>query len=218
MHHAWASPRPDTPQHPETSVPQPKALAPSEPPRCPWCGQDPVYVSYHDQEWGAPLHDDRALFELLVLEGAQAGLSWLMVLKKREGYRRAFQGLDPHLVARLTEADAERLRQDPGIIRNRQKIAAAIGNARAFLAVQEAFGSFDAYLWRFVDGAPRQNAWTELKQVPARTPESDALSKDLQARGFKFVGSTIIYAYMQSAGLVNDHLTGCFRHAELCGG
>ena len=199
-------------------MPQPTAPEFSERPRCPWCGQDPVYVSYHDQEWGAPLHDDRALFELLVLEGAQAGLTWLMVLKKREGYRRAFQGLDPLLVAGLTEADAERLRTDPGIIKNRQKIASAIGNARAFLAVSEAFGSFDAYLWRFVDGAPRQNAWTELKQVPARTPESDALSKDLQARGFKFVGSTIMYAFMQSAGLVNDHLTGCFRHRELGGG
>ena len=199
-------------------MPQSKAPEPSEISRCPWCGQDPVYVRYHDREWGTPLHDDRALFELLVLEGAQAGLNWLMVLKKREGYRRAFQGLDPLLVAGLTEADAERLRTDPGIIKNRQKIASAIGNARAFLAVSEAFGSFDAYLWRFVDGAPRQNAWTELKQVPARTPESDALSKDLQARGFKFVGSTIMYAFMQSAGLVNDHLTGCFRHRELGGG
>jgi DNA-3-methyladenine glycosylase I len=175
-------------------------------------------VDYHDQEWGVPLHDDRALFELLVLEGAQAGLTWLMVLKKREGYRRAFRGLDPASVARLTEADAEALRSDPGIIRNRQKIASAIGNARAFLAIQEAFGSFDAYLWRFVDGAPVQNAWSELRQVPARTAQSDALSKDLQARGFKFVGSTISYAFMQSAGLVNDHLTSCFRHRELGGG
>ena len=199
-------------------MPQSKAPEPSEISRCPWCGQDPVYVRYHDREWGTPLHDDRALFELLVLEGAQAGLNWLMVLKKREGYRRAFQGLDPLLVAGLTEADAERLRTDPGIIRNRQKIASAIGNARAFLAVAEAFGSFDASLWRFVDGAPRQNAWTELNQVPAHTPESDGLSKDLQARGFKFVGSTIMYAFMQSAGLVNDHLTGCFRHRELGGG
>jgi len=203
-------------------VPQPQAPEHSERPRCPWClsgsRTDPVYVSYHDQEWGAPLHDERTLFELLVLEGAQAGLNWLMVLKKREGYRRAFHGLDPALVADLTEADAERLRTDPGIIKNRQKIASAIGNARAFLAVQAAFGSFDAYLWRFVDGAPRQNAWAELNQVPAHTPESDALSKDLQARGFKFVGSTIMYAFMQSAGLVNDHLTGCFRHRELGGG
>ncbi|MHC1700221.1 MAG: DNA-3-methyladenine glycosylase I [Humidesulfovibrio sp.] len=190
-------------------------------PRCPWCltgaRPDPVYVRYHDQEWGVPLHDDRALFELLVLEGAQAGLTWLMVLKKRAGYRQAFAGLDPELVARFTEADAERLKNDPGIIRNRQKIAAAIGNARAFLAVAEAFGSFDAYLWRFVGGAPVQNAWTELRQVPARTDASDALSKDLLERGFKFAGSTICYAFMQSAGLVNDHLTGCFRHRELGG-
>ncbi len=196
---------------PDLNVPTPR-------PRCPWCGQDPIYVRYHDQEWGAPLHDDRALFELLVLEGAQAGLNWLLVLKKREGYRRAFQGLTPELVATLTETDAERLRLDPGIVRNRQKIASAIGNARAFLAVAEAYGSFDSYLWRFVDGAPLQNAWAELRQVPARTTVSDALSKDLQARGFKFVGSTIMYAFMQSAGLVNDHLTSCFRHRELGGG
>ncbi|PKN07230.1 MAG: DNA-3-methyladenine glycosylase I [Deltaproteobacteria bacterium HGW-Deltaproteobacteria-8] len=196
----------------------PDLNAPALRPRCPWCGQDPIYVRYHDQEWGSPLHDDRALFELLVLEGAQAGLNWLLVLKKREGYRRAFAGLEPETVARLTEADAERLRLDAGIVRNRQKIASAINNARAFLAVAEAFGSFDAYLWRFVDGAPLQNAWTELRQVPARTAISDALSKDLQARGFKFVGSTIMYAFMQSAGLVNDHLTGCFRHRELGGG
>jgi DNA-3-methyladenine glycosylase I len=196
-------------------MPQPDA--PAQRQRCPWCGQDPVYVAYHDQEWGAPLHDDRALFELLVLEGAQAGLNWLMVLKKREGYRKAFRSLDPALVARFTEADALSLAQDPGIIRNRQKIASAIGNARAFLAIQEAFGSFDAYLWRFVNGAPVQNAWAELKQIPARTGLSDAVSKDLQARGFKFVGSTIMYAFLQSAGLVNDHLTSCFRHSELGG-
>jgi DNA-3-methyladenine glycosylase I len=196
-------------------MPQPPA--PDQRPRCPWCGQDPIYARYHDQEWGAPLHDDRALFELLVLEGAQAGLNWLMVLKKREGYRRAFAGLDPEAVARLGEADAGRLMLDPGIIRNRQKIASAMGNARAFLAVAGAFGSFDGYLWRFVDGRPVQNAWAELGQVPARTQTSDALSRDLQARGFKFVGSTIMYAFMQSAGLVNDHLTGCFRHRELGG-
>ena len=202
-------------------MPQPQT-APENPPwRCPWClvGKvpDPAYLRYHDQEWGVPLHDDRALFELLVLEGAQAGLSWLTVLKKRENYRRAFAGLDPSLVAGFGPADSERLLLDPGIIKNRQKIAAAIGNARAFLAVAEAFGSFDAYLWRFVDGAPRQNAWIELKQVPARTAESDALSKDLLARGFKFVGSTICYAFMQSAGLVNDHLAACFRHREIGG-
>lgn len=195
----------------------PQSQAPDTRPRCPWCGQDPVYVAYHDQEWGAPLHDDRALFELLVLEGAQAGLTWLMVLKKREGYRSAFAGLDPARVARFSEADAERLAQDARIIKNRQKIAATIGNARAFLAVAEAFGSFDAYLWRFVDGRTVQNAWAELKQVPARTPLSDVVSKDLLARGFKFVGSTITYAFLQSAGLVNDHLVSCFRHRELAG-
>ncbi len=199
------------PQAPEQEPPQ----------RCPWCltgiQPDPVYLRYHDQEWGIPLHDDRALFELLVLEGAQAGLNWLLVLKKRENYRRAMSGLDPALVARYGEADALRLLADPGIVRNRQKINAAVGNARSFLAVQDDFGSFDSYLWRFVDGAPVQNAWTGIKQVPARTALSDALSKDLQARGFKFVGSTIMYAFMQSAGLVNDHLTTCFRHRELGG-
>lgn len=203
-------------------MPQPQAPAQTKPPRCPWCltgaAPDPLYLRYHDQEWGVPLHDDRALFELLVLEGAQAGLSWLMVLRKRENYRQAFAGLDPELVAGFGEAETERLLCDPGIIKNRQKIASAIGNARAFLAVAQAFGSFDSYLWRFVDGAPKQNAWAELRQVPARTAESDALSKDLLARGFKFVGSTICYAFMQSAGLVNDHLAGCFRHRELGGG
>ncbi|HWR04505.1 MAG TPA: DNA-3-methyladenine glycosylase I [Humidesulfovibrio sp.] len=182
---------------------------------------DPVYIRYHDEEWGVPLRDDDRLFELLVLEGAQAGLSWRTVLHKRQGYRAAFGGgegvLSPTAVARLTEADQERLRVDERIIRNRLKISAAIGNARAHLTVAEAFGSFSAYLWRFVDGVPIQNAWAELGQIPARTPLSDAISKDLLARGFKFVGSTIVYAYMQSAGLVNDHLTTCFRHAELSG-
>ncbi|MBA4357845.1 MAG: DNA-3-methyladenine glycosylase I [Desulfovibrio sp.] len=204
---------------PEAAVPLPETLDPR--PRCPWCltgvRPDPVYVRYHDQEWGVPLHDDRALFELLVLEGAQAGLNWLMVLKKRHGYRQAFAGLDPAVVACYGEADLERLAQDARIIRNRQKIASAIGNARAFLAVAEAFGSFDAYLWGFVNGAPVQNAWSELRQVPARTPLSDAIAKDLQTRGFSFVGSTIIYALLQSAGLVNDHLSGCFRRRELGG-
>ncbi len=196
--------------------------------RCPWClaqttAPDPVYVAYHDEEWGAPLRDDDALFELLVLEGAQAGLNWRMVLHRRPGYREAFGGpgaevLAPVVVARLTEADQERLRQDARIIRNRQKIAAAIGNARAFLEIQAAFGSFAVYLWRFVDGRPVQNAWDELRHIPVRTPTSDALAKDLAARGMKFVGTTIMYAYMQSAGLVNDHLTACFRHAELASG
>ena len=195
------------------------------PERCPWClagtaEPDPVYIRYHDEEWGVPLFDEHRLFELLVLEGAQAGLNWRMVLHKRQGYRDAFCGagakiLDPHVLARLGEADAERLKADARIIRNRQKIAAAIGNARAHLKIAEEFGSFSRYLWRFVDGAPIQNAWAELRQIPARTPLSDAISKDLLSRGFKFVGSTIVYAYMQSAGLVNDHLVSCFRHAEL---
>lgn len=194
-------------------------------PRCPWCTAasprpDPLYVDYHDREWGVPLHDEHALFELLILEGAQAGLTWRMILHRRQGYRDAFCApdatvMDPAVVARLTEADQERLRADERIIRNRQKIAAAIGNARAFLAVQEAFGSFDAYLWGFVDGTPVQNAWRELHQAPVRTPQSDALSKDLLARGFKFVGTTIAYSFMQAAGLVNDHLTSCFRHGQL---
>jgi len=200
------------------------SLQASLPPRCPWClagtQPDPVYVAYHDAEWGQPLHEDNALFELLLLEGAQAGLNWRMVLHKRQGYREAFCGpgaaiMTPQAVARLNEADTERLRADARIIRNRQKINAAIGNARAHLAIAEAFGSFDAYLWRFVDGAPVQNAWAESIQVPVRTPASDALSKDLLARGFKFVGTTIVYAYMQACGMVNDHLTGCFRHAQL---
>ncbi|OIO02126.1 MAG: DNA-3-methyladenine glycosylase [Desulfovibrionaceae bacterium CG1_02_65_16] len=198
-----------------------------KPYRCPWCtagaaAPDPVYVAYHDAEWGAPLRDDDALFELLVLEGAQAGLNWRMVLHRRPGYRAAFGGegagtLSPAAVARLGEADKERLRLDERIIRNRQKIAAAIGNARAFLEIQTAFGSFADYLWRFVDGRPVQNAWRAMAEIPVRTPVSDALAKDLGQRGMKFVGTTIMYAYMQSAGLVNDHLTACFRHAELGG-
>ena len=204
---------------PVSSAPRPA------PERCPWClagtaEPDPVYIRYHDEEWGVPLFDEHRLFELLVLEGAQAGLNWRMVLHKRPGYRAAFGGdaetvLSPAVVARLGEADLERLRGDARIIRNRQKIAAAIGNARAHLKIAEEFGSFSRYLWRFVDGAPIQNAWAELRQIPARTPLSDAISKDLLSRGFKFVGSTIVYAYMQSAGLVNDHLVSCFRHAEL---
>jgi len=183
--------------------------------RCGWCGTDPLYVAYHDTEWGVPVHDDRMLFEFLILEGAQAGLSWITILKKREAYRRAFAGFDAGKVARFGPRQVERLLADAGIVRNRLKIEAAINNARHFLAVQEEFGSFDEYVWRFVDGRPIVNRRKTLKQVPASTPESDALSRDLKARGFKFVGSTICYAHMQATGMVNDHLTGCFRHAEV---
>ncbi|MCC6176430.1 MAG: DNA-3-methyladenine glycosylase I [Chloroflexi bacterium] len=183
--------------------------------RCAWVSSDPLYVAYHDEEWGVPVHDDRKQFEMLILEGAQAGLSWLTILRKREGYRRAFAGFDPEAVARFDEADVARLLADDGIVRNRLKIASAITNARAFLAVQEEFERFDAYLWRFVDGRPRQNTWRSRTEVPARTLESDALSKDLKKRGFRFVGSTIMYAHMQATGLVNDHTTDCFRYAEI---
>jgi DNA-3-methyladenine glycosylase I len=186
----------------------------ASPPRCAWARR-PLDVTYHDAEWGVPVHDDRVLFEFLVLEGAQAGLSWSTILGKREGYRRAFAGFDPARVARFTAARVDRLVQDAGIVRHRQKIEATIGNARAFLAVQAEHGSFDAYVWGFVDGAPRQNAWKAMSQVPARTPVSDALSKDLQAHGFRFVGSTICYAFMQAVGLVNDHVVTCFRHPQL---
>jgi len=185
--------------------------------RCPWCAKDELYRRYHDEEWGAPVTDDRRIFEFLVLEGAQAGLSWHTVLKKREGYRAAFAGFDPEAVARFDAADAARLLADAAIVRNRLKVAAAITNARAFLRVQEEFGSFSAYIWGFVDGAPVQNRWERLEQIPARTPLSDAISKDLKRRGFAFVGSTIIYAHMQATGMVNDHLAACFRHAELGG-
>ena len=182
--------------------------------RCPWARTE-KYVQYHDQEWGAPLHDDRLLFEFLVLEGAQAGLSWETILKKRDGYRAAFDQFDAALVARYGEKKRLALLSDAGIVRNRLKVEAAVVNAKAFLAVQAEFGSFDRYVWGFVGGRPKQNAWKSLKDVPARTPESDSLSKDLKRRGFKFVGSTICYAYMQAVGMVNDHLVGCFRHAEL---
>jgi len=183
--------------------------------RCGWCGTDPLYVAYHDTEWGVPEHDDRLLFEFLILEGAQAGLSWITILRKREAYRRAFAGFDAEKVARFGPRQVARLLADAGIVRNRLKIEAAINNAQRFLAVQEEFGSFDEYVWRFVDGRPIVNRWKTLKQVPASTPASDALSKDLKARGFKFVGSTICYAHMQATGMVNDHLAGCFRHAEV---
>jgi DNA-3-methyladenine glycosylase I len=184
--------------------------------RCTWSENvAPEYQRYHDEEWGVPVREDRKHFEFLLLEGAQAGLSWWTILRKREGYRRAFADFDPEKVARFNARSIERLMLDPGIVRNRQKIEAAVTNARAFLAVQEEFGSFDTYVWRFVDGRPKVNRWREMREVPATSPESDALSKDLKARGFKFVGSTIIYAHMQATGLVNDHLVSCFRHAAV---
>jgi DNA-3-methyladenine glycosylase I len=183
--------------------------------RCGWAGADPLYVAYHDQEWGVPLHEDRELFEFLVLEGAQAGLSWITILRKRESYRATFDRFDPEKVARYDRRKVQKLLANPGIIRNRLKIESAISNARVYLAVQEEFGSFAAYMWRFVDGKPKQNAWKSLKQLPPRTPISDRLSKDLIQRGFKFVGSTICYAHMQAVGMVNDHLVDCFRHREV---
>jgi DNA-3-methyladenine glycosylase I len=185
--------------------------------RCPW-PKDDLYIAYHDTEWGVPLHDDRALFEYLILEGAQAGLSWHTVLKKRENYRGAFDQFDPEKVARYTPAKVKKLLANPGLIRNRLKIDSAVRNARAFLAVREEFGSFDRYIWRFVDGRPVINRQRSMREVPARTAASDAMSKDLKQRGFNFVGSTICYAHMQATGMVNDHLVHCFRHRELGGG
>ena len=182
--------------------------------RCDWCGDDPLYVRYHDEEWGVPLFDDRALFEFLVLEGAQAGLAWITVLRKREGYRAAFDGFDPAKVARYSDAKIEHLLEDPRIVRNRLKVRSARRNAQAFLAVQEERGSFADYIWNFVDGAPVQNHWRTSAEVPATTPLSDRISKDLRRRGFNFVGSTIVYAHMQATGMVNDHLADCFRHEE----
>jgi len=179
--------------------------------RCSWPTSD-LDIAYHDKEWGVPVHDEQTFFEFLTLEGAQAGLSWSIILRKRETYRRAFAGFDPRKVARFTARKVARLLQDPGIVRNRLKIASTVSNARAFLAVQREFGSFDAYVWRFVGGKPQQHKVRSLRQLPARTPESDALSKDLQRRGFRFVGSTICYAFMQAVGLVNDHLITCFRY------
>jgi len=183
--------------------------------RCPWGDSHPLYVPYHDEEWGVPVHDDHAWFERLALEAFQAGLSWLTVLKKRDAFRDAFDGFDPEVIARYDETTVAELAQNPAIIRNRRKIEAAIKNARAFLAVQEAFGSFDAYIWRFVDGSPIVNTWRSMDELPAQTPASAAMSKDLKARGFSFVGPTICYAMMQAGGMVNDHLVSCFRHAEL---
>ena len=183
--------------------------------RCGWCGTDPLYVAYHDQEWGLPVHDERTGFEFLTLEGAQAGLSWITVLRKRSAYRLAFDQFDPAIVAGYDDARIAALLADPGIVRNRLKVTGTVRNARAFLQVQRQFGSFDAYVWRFVDGRPKRNAWAALRDVPATSPESDALSKDLRKRGFTFVGSTIVYALMQATGMVNDHVVDCFRHAEL---
>ena len=183
--------------------------------RCPWCGRDADYVAYHDREWGVPLHDDRRLFEMLILEGAQAGLSWITILKKRPAYRRAFDGFDAARVARYDADDVKRLLADAGIVRNRLKIEAAITNARAFLDVAERFDSFDAFIWQFVDGHPLQRRRRRHSEVPARTPISDRMSRELKRCGFRFVGSTICYAYMQSVGMVNDHLVGCFRHEQV---
>ena len=183
--------------------------------RCAWVSNDPLYAAYHDEEWGVPLTDDRRLFEFLILEGAQAGLSWITILKKRENYRRALDGFDAEKIARYDDARLAALLADPGIVRNRLKVKACVANARAYLETREACGSFAAYLWNFVDGRPRQNQWTDLSQVPSRTAQSDALSKDLARRGFKFVGSTICYAFMQATGMVNDHTTDCFRHGEV---
>ena len=184
--------------------------------RCAWAGDnDPLYIAYHDEEWGVPVHDDRRLFEFLVLEGAQAGLSWRTVLHKRDGYRRAFDRFDPRKVARYDRRKVTALMKDARIIRHRPKIESAIKNAKAFLAVQEEFGSFAAYQWRFVDGRPIQNRRRALEGIPARTPQSDAMSKDMKKRGFSFVGSTILYAHMQAVGMVNDHVTGCFRYRQV---
>jgi DNA-3-methyladenine glycosylase I len=180
--------------------------------RCPWAGEDPRMIAYHDTEWGVPLHADRKLYEFIVLEGMQAGLSWSTVLRKRENFRAAFKGFDPRLVAEFASKDIERLLNDPGIIRNRLKITAAITNAQSFLAVQEEFGSFDQYMWQFVGGKPIRHRFRSISEIPASSPESDRFSKDLKQRGFKFVGSTIVYAHMQATGMVNDHLVSCFRY------
>lgn len=186
-----------------------------QPRRCDWCGTDPLYVAYHDHEWGLPLRDDHRLFEMLILEGAQAGLAWITVLRKRENYRRAFEGFDPLRIAAWTTADLERLMGDAGIIRNRLKIEAAIRNARGTLDIIERHGSLSDWLWRYVDGKPVQNTWTHLTEVPASTPASTAMSRDLRQLGFNFVGPTICYAFMQAVGMVNDHLVACYRHAEI---
>jgi len=186
----------------------------SEQLRCEWAGSDPLYVAYHDDEWGVPVHDDRKLFEMLCLEGAQAGLAWITILRKRENYCAAFDHFDPLKVADYDEAKVAALLADPGIVRNRLKVNAFIRNARALLAVQAEFGSFDAYIWQFVDGAPLVNHWRSLREIPAQTPEAQTMSKELKRRDFTFVGPTICYAFMQACGLVNDHIVACFRHPE----
>lgn len=179
--------------------------------RCIWAGNDPLYIRYHDKEWGVPVHDDRRLFEFLILEGAQAGLSWITILRKRDAYRDAFDNFDPERVARFDRRRVDRLLRNPGIVRNRLKIESAVANARAFITVQEEYGRFDRYVWQFVGGRPKVNHWRSHRQIPARTVESDNLSKDLRRRGFRFVGPTICYAYMQAVGMVNDHTMNCFR-------
>lgn len=183
--------------------------------RCEWCGDDPLYVDYHDKEWGVPLHHDQQLFEFLLLEGAQAGLSWITILRKRENYRKAFDNFDPHKIIKYSDKKIEKLLQDPGIVRNKLKVNAAVINAKAFLETQKEFGTFDKYIWSFIGAKPIQNKWKTLKDIPASTEASDAMSKDLKKRGFKFVGSTICYAFMQATGMVNDHVTSCFRYKEL---
>jgi len=182
--------------------------------RCEWCGNEPIYVEYHDTEWGVPVHDDRKLFEMLILEGAQAGLNWLTILKKRENYRKAFDNFDAKKIAKYDKAKVAKLLADSSIVRNRLKIAATIQNARAFLEVQKEFRSFERYLWQFVGGKPKKNNWENFKEIPPRTAESDAMSKDLKKRGFSFVGSTICYAFMQAVGMVNDHVATCFKRIK----
>jgi DNA-3-methyladenine glycosylase I len=183
--------------------------------RCQWAGSDPLCVAYHDREWGVPSHDDRHLFEMLILEGAQAGLSWITILKKRDNYRKAFSNFDPAKIARFDRKRIATLLNNPGIVRNRLKIQATVQNAKAFLAIQKEFGTFNAYIWQFVGGSPRQNRWRSLRDIPPKTPESDAMSRDLKKRGFSFVGSTICYAFMQATGMVNDHTIACFRYRQL---
>lgn len=183
--------------------------------RCEWCGTDPLYIKYHDEEWGVPVHDDQKLFEMLILEGAQAGLSWITVLKKRENYRKVFSDFDALKISRYSDKKIAKLLVNPGIIRNKLKVNSTVTNARAFLQIQKEFGSFDKYIWQFVDGKPIINNFTNLKEIPASTEISDRMSKDLKKRGFKFIGSTICYAYMQAVGMVNDHTTNCFRYKEV---